>query len=163
MSGIMQRSLRPSHPKLLTTLPVAGFSLIELMMTMVIIAVIMSIAIPTYQDYQGKTVFSSALAELHPGLKAYELLVLENKENSEYNVSNLGLKSPSTYCSVIDVKPINTDGSAHPAIECTLTNSNSRVNGKILRYDRLSTGEWICKTNAPEPFYRPFGCVALGS
>lgn len=139
-----------------------GFSLIELMITMAIIAIIMSIAIPAYQDYQGKSAVSAALAEIRPGIEAYELLVLEGKNDPAfYTANNLGLKSRSSYCSVITVKAIENDGSAQPAIDCTLTGSNSKVNGKTLRYDRLANGEWVCKANTPEAFYRPFGCEGL--
>ena len=138
-----------------------GFTLIELMITMAIIAVLASIALPAYQDYQGKAQVTGGLAEIRPGIEAYELLVLAGKtENTDYTNTNLGLKASTDRCTEIKVVTIDADGKAEPAISCKLK-GNTKVNDKIVRYDRTADGTWNCKSDAPSEFYRPQGCTAL--
>jgi len=141
--------------------PHHGFTLIELMIVMVIIGIIAAIALPAFQDYAGKAQVSTGLAEIHPGVKTYELLVLEGKDSvTDYTATNLGLKASTARCSKIIVTRINDDGKAEPAISCTLI-GNSKVHGKEVRYDRAADGTWSCKSSAPSEFYRPQGCSGL--
>ncbi|MGK0674062.1 MAG: pilin [Halothiobacillaceae bacterium] len=138
-----------------------GFSLIELMITMTIIGIIATIALPIYQDYQGKAQVSGALADIRPGLHTYETLVLTGRHHTEdYTATNLGLQPETKHCSSIVVFMHDNDGKAEPAITCTIR-GNSKVNGKIIRYDRQGDGAWICRSNAPSDFYRPYGCVGI--
>jgi len=138
-----------------------GFTLIELMIVMAIIGILAAIALPAYQDYTGKSQVASALAEIRPGIEAYELLVLQGKtEVTDYTQTNLGLKESTAHCNPITVRKIDDDGKAEPAISCTII-GNSKVNDKIVRYDRAADGTWSCKSNAPSEFYRPQGCSAL--
>lgn len=141
--------------------PQHGFNLVEVMIVMVIIGIIAAMALPMYQDYQGKAQVSAGLAEIHPGIQTYELLVLDGKAAStDYTATNLGLKASTKHCSTIEVTQIDVDGKAEPAISCTLI-GNSKVNGKVVRYDRAADGTWSCKSNAPSKFYLPHGCSAL--
>lgn len=137
-----------------------GFTLLELMIAVVVIGVLAAIALPFYQDYQGRAQVGAALAEIRPGVTAYELLVQEGKASDAYTLESLGLKSPTERCSNISVSVVNVDGSAQPAISCTMK-GNPKVNGRIIRYDRLSNGKWECKANTDEKFYLPYGCTEL--
>jgi len=138
-----------------------GFTLIELMIVMAIIGILAAIALPAYQDYTGKSQVASALAEIRPGIEAYELLVMQGKtEVTDYTQTNLGMKASTARCNPITVTKIDNDGKAEPAISCTMI-GNSKVNGKIVRYDRSAEGTWECKSNAPTEFYRPQGCSAF--
>ncbi len=137
-----------------------GFNLIELMIVIAVIGILSSIALPLYRDYMGRTQVTAALAEIRPGISAYDQLVNEGRVDTDYTATHLGLPSATAHCSQIDVFTIQTDGSAQPAISCTIQGT-PKVNGKIVRYDRSADGKWQCRSNTEENFYRPQGCFGL--
>jgi type IV pilus assembly protein PilA len=120
----------------------AGFTLIELMIVVAIIAVLAAIAIPAYQVYVARSQLTAALAEIDPGRTAYDLLVDAGVEtdNTYEDVDNLGLPSTTPRCNITAVAPTNGQGT----ITCQLTGSATLINNGHLTWQRNSSGIWQC-------------------
>ncbi|GAB2574633.1 pilin [Dyella jejuensis] len=120
----------------------AGFTLIELMIVVAIIAILAAIAIPMYQIYVARSQVTAALAEITPGRTAYELLINAGVVDSDTyaNVNNLELPTSTARCSQISVSALNNGVGS---ISCQLTKSALITNGQI-ELMRDANGNWTC-------------------
>ncbi|MEY4475582.1 MAG: hypothetical protein RL248_1349 [Pseudomonadota bacterium] len=82
-----------------------GFTLIELMVAIAIIAVLSGIGIPSYQRYIQKAALTDMLQAIVPYKMAVELCFLEQSNLDNCNVGSHGIPAgqPSRYVSAVNV------------------------------------------------------------
>lgn len=130
-----------------------GFTFVELMIVVAIIAIIGAIALPQYQLYVAKAQLGAALADIRPGKTTMENVVQDSRDVTLVDADFLGLyvtvRCPTIMAELAD------DGSG--TISCTVA-GNAAVNGKDLLLRRSAVGDWQCDASAFVVNIRPYGC-----
>jgi len=121
-----------------------GFTLIELMIVVAIIAILAAIALPQYQNYVAKSQFTAGMSEAGAGKTAFEEMVNDGKPAGDFTPANLGLKD-SDRCAIAVTAPDATGASA-TAVVCTLK-GNPKVAGKAVTWARGADGTWTCSSD----------------
>ena len=129
-----------------------GFTLIELMIVVAIIAILAAIALPQYQNYIAKTQTSAALAELSPGKIGVETIYAEG-EAMATAAPELGLQATTARCSAIEV---DMQSSGVASLTCELIESG-KVSGNIA-LERNVDGAWTCTSSMTDKSLLPPIC-----
>lgn len=132
-----------------------GFTLIEIMVTIAIIGILASIAIPSYQNYVVRARVSEGLQIATQAKMAVAEDVTNNNGSLDGVALGTGFKNPAATENVKSVMINSTTG------DITIDFTKKAGDGTIILHPVVQpTGEmlWECKEGTLDPKFRPANC-----
>lgn len=134
--------------------PSRGFTLIELMIVVAILAILAAIAIPQYQNFIVRTQLIRGVAEINQLRKAVEICEADGNTQEGCVADTIDSDMLITTPEVTFVP-----GSIRAVFG---RNASSLITGDTIRMDRQEDGSWVCSlttSRVNESLY-PRGCMA---
>ena len=128
-----------------------GFTLIELMIAVAIMAILAAMAMIAYQNFTIRSQVNSGLADIRAAQSGFESAI-SARSLTNFTLDDIGLPTETTRCSPIDMTP-GEDG----FIRCTLV-GHPNIRNATITLSRSSTTGWQCDLNGIDTRYHPDGC-----
>ena len=136
-----------------------GFTLIELMIVVAIIAILAAIALPAYQDYIIRSQITATLADIRGYVTAAEEIHFRSGACPAGN-EDVGAPGEVTHAgNGMTLVAVGEDYLGRCVIAGTRVGGNPRADGTTVSLTRQESGEWRCTVdNDLQPKYLPTGC-----
>ncbi|NHZ90870.1 prepilin-type N-terminal cleavage/methylation domain-containing protein [Massilia sp. CCM 8733] len=122
--------------------PQPGFTLIELMIVVAILAILAAIALPMYQDYVAKAKVGAAVAEAAGGKTGIDAeIVMTPTMDAAKTFEATRFADPETPNCTLSVTPADAGKSV---ITCTIKGGPALVASKKVTWTRSENGIWKC-------------------
>ena len=128
-----------------------GFSLIEMMIVVAIIAVLSAIALVSYQNFTIRSQVNAGLSDIRGGMTAFEEAVT-GRGLTVFDHSDIGLSTTTPRCEPIGLAP-GQEG----FLDCTLI-GHPAIRGGVISLSRSSTSGWSCSITGVDDRHFPDGC-----
>ena len=135
----------------------SGFTLIELMITITIVAVLAAMGTISYQNYIRKAQVITIYKELNHFRLPYTILLYEGAGVVSYSPSGLNMPVQTEFCTFSVAKPIPNSVTPN-AVVCQIRTLNY-LNNQSLTLDYNADGSWQCRASSGIPNkYLPVEC-----
>lgn len=124
-----------------------GFTLIELMIVVAIIAILAAVAIPQYQNYVARSQVARAVGEIGALRTAVEDCLASGDTTCE-NAAGKTLDEGGFYESFTEFDGFNSDDGAGKMVAKLSTSVSPKVRGATVTWTRDDEGAWTCSTSS---------------